>query len=549
MTLPDANLTFLGKLHPAIYHVLYQIVQQGIGTTTPEPQPSYNPYLTDPRTAKGNTYTRDFPTLNHLLDHKEEGFQQRTKKTKQTKRNHVLPRQPSPQTDSTDDEKENQTTLNTRFEYMTPRALSDPNIPDSFHVFWNLKAKDAQKRTRFPAPRFSPSIEHAEKELSFPDIAEREFLAYARAYHALAQRTTIGDYVKTRKLKIELKNSMEALQLKGKKDQIQALKTHSPILATHQIEELNSQTITHFFDKARTYTLRNGIEWNSFFAFTIHPQAVGNTIYQKILVSLAAHPTLENLAMKISTYIEHLMKRLIPVQESYSNKLTEFINRHRYQLTAAIPSADYLKLHLETHAATLAYLHPRYHELRNTPTGVSPEDLDRLAKTISLELLYNVLENTEWKAKLQKTYIATKYNNIHDVPKQKLINDLASLLEAEKLTRYTNAAPIAEMAENENDEEEETDSEASAKEGEYPEETQETPPTTPKEHIINQEAKEAGSKTFPCPMCNKRFKEALDALNHIRDIHVSETTPTVGQINQQELPPSWKPPTWQPPPW
>ena len=174
LTLPDANLTFLGKLHPAIYHVLYQIVQQGIGTTTPEPQPSYNPYLTDPRTAKGNTYTRDFPTLNHLLDHKEEGFQQRTKKTKQTKRNHVLPRQPSPQTDSTDDEKENQTTLNTRFEYMTPRALSDPNIPDSFHVFWNLKAKDAQKRTRFPAPRFSPSIEHAEKELSFPDIAERD---------------------------------------------------------------------------------------------------------------------------------------------------------------------------------------------------------------------------------------------------------------------------------------------------------------------------------------------------------------------------------------
>ena len=96
-------------------------------------------------------------------------------------------------------------------QYITPKIINNPNCPESFNTFWNLSAIGYDKRRHFVAPHFGLSVIQAQIDLGMEDLVDKEFCAWALAFEELETRHSIGR-AKTSKLKVGVRNTMEALQ-------------------------------------------------------------------------------------------------------------------------------------------------------------------------------------------------------------------------------------------------------------------------------------------------------------------------------------------------
>ena len=324
----------------------------------------------------------------------------------------------------------------TESDTITPAFLELPETPETFRTYFAMIGRTRTGYPRYAAPHFPPRIRTIEVALDFPGIPERELRAWAGAYDNFADRSAL-DYQATRRLQIKIHNSLVDLQSDGKKDIIAALKTNAPVLATHQVADLTHQTVTEFFEAARTYCLVSGIEWTDIYHFTISARTVGDEIHRKIQTRLQANPNLRPTAITISTYLEKILLDLLPTQMTYSEKFDIIVAQHKNYLTAAVPSTDYMRQNLDVHAAELQYLHPTYRQAQGTSKGWSTEESAVLCNMIIDTLQERIISDTRWKTELTRLYITSPHQNYHKVPRAEVLNDLTKIIEATTTNIHT----------------------------------------------------------------------------------------------------------------
>ena len=368
-----------------------------------------------------NTLSNTLSTLNTKLEKSRQGD------------NNLSPETSS---DDTDPEKEKPKTKKSLKSTvpdntLTPPELNSPETPEIFRTFFNMKAKTWEGDQRFVAPHYPPTITEIELPLAFTNIPWTELKAWAIAYQNYTQSISLT-YAPQRQLRIKIHNTVSILQQKGKKDIITALRNNSPILATHKISDLTTQTISEFFEACRQYCFRAHIEWVDLANFCISRTTVGDEIYKRIQTRLGANPKLKEIASQISTFLEKTISDLMPPQLTYSNKFDMLVTEHKTYLHQAIPTTDHMKHNLEYHATELMYLHPKYQKAQEKGTSTwSTEDSKTLRDSITEALQEEIIMNTPFKAQLAKLYITSTYTDYKYVPRAKILNDLTSIIAAD----------------------------------------------------------------------------------------------------------------------
>ncbi|MCS5595135.1 MAG: hypothetical protein NZ730_11410, partial [Porticoccaceae bacterium] len=374
---------------------------------------------------------------NHMLRHI------RKEKRRSRIRLHSSKNVPPASTSSSDDSpartkkgNRKESDLNT----VIPETLNDPDCPETTKQFFNMKAQTGQGYKRYVAPHFPEAIKNLETDLDFRDIPDREFKAWANTYNKYVERSAM-DYQRDRKIKIQIYNTVTGLQQGGKRDSAAALKNNSPVLATHNMQELTLQSITEFFESGRAYCFQSAIEWTDFFPFCITPRTVGESIYKKVQARLASKPDLTPTATTISTYIEKIILDLLPTQANYSDRVEEIVALHQSHLTAANPSADYTKQNIQGHGSELQYLHSTYLQAIGQRGEWTKEESARLVNIINDQLQNKIINDTKWKTALKKMYV-TRGKNYDQIPRQEVLNDLGKVIEAENDDQHQAAATM-----------------------------------------------------------------------------------------------------------
>ena len=443
---PLQGATFLAELDQNIYSALLHAMYQQSDSAVP--QPSSNPYINQPQLLVCRTCPGLFPTLGQLQEHEKIHNPTSGKKTRsrtKSKTRHSSRHPSNSSTSASESDTEDNEGLN-ESQYMTPEIILDPTCPDIFLTYWHLSARGYDKRRHFASPHFTESVRQAEVDLAFDNIPEREFLAWARAYSELSTRSALGR-IQTAKLKIGVRNTLEALQARGRREVITTIRMNAPVLTPQRISELNSQAVTQYFHELRVYVLQSAVQWDSFYAFTINQRTIGEAIFSQLNISLGAHPTLKDFSTRVSTYIESLVLRLVPAQESYWLRHDDIVHQHISQLTSTIPTAEFLKINLDAHAAQLAFLHPFVKKIKNSPTGGTQDQIRTMNESISLGLLHKILQSTPYATQLSMIYIGqTTFKTLTDVPKATLIQDLDQIILTEREKQITSAATVRTRA-------------------------------------------------------------------------------------------------------
>ncbi|MCS5584273.1 MAG: hypothetical protein NZ777_12240, partial [Pseudomonadales bacterium] len=310
---------------------------------------------------------------------------------------------------------------------IVPAIIDDPETQESTKAFFNMKASTGNGYKRYVAPHFPARIRDLETDLDFQDIPEREFKAWATTYNNFVNRSAL-DYQAGRKLNIQIYNTLASLQQGGKRDSMQALKINSPVLSTHNVQDLTLQSVTEFFEAGRAYCFASAIEWTDYFHFCISARTVGEDIFRRLQIKLASKPNLKPTAITISTYIEKIILDLLPAQASYPDKFDQIVNTHQSHLTAANPSAEYTKQNIAMHAAELQYLHSIYQQAQGSGAGWTKEESATLIHTIINDLQDRIIESTKWKTILKTMYV-TRGTDYRQIPRQEVLNDLAKIIE------------------------------------------------------------------------------------------------------------------------
>ena len=410
-----------------------------IQVSDPPQRAEFNPYQTQTQYFECRWCPALFSTYQQLITHESDEHTPTPKlSTKKSKRKHRISTTgySSSSTDSSTDSSSSTSSPdpNNRQHslYVTPSIILEEGCPDKYHVFWNLRATD--KKKCFVAPHFTRSIEPAEVTLGFPNIAQKEFLCWAKAYTDLSARHSVGRIENT-KLKLGVRNTLQYLQEKGRRQIIEVIRLNAPVLPQQRLTELTTQGVTQFFSELRCYTLQSAIEWSSFFTFTFTSRTVGDEVYNKVLTSLAAHPSLKSFSMQLSSYIEFLVLRLVPTQEQFCLKFEDYLHTHVARLSSAYPSAEFLKINLDVHSQELSFIHPYCgaQKFLTDGVGVSSDKQKLISEVISYDLLHQILHKTSYASKLSMIYIGRdSFQNITEVPKSQIIHDLSQMITTEQ---------------------------------------------------------------------------------------------------------------------
>ena len=87
---------------------------------------------------------------------------------------------------------------------------------------------------------------------------------------------------------------------------------------------------------------------------------------------------------------------ILPVQIPYSQRRAEIVAMHMTQLNSAVPSVEFTRQYLDSHAIELKFLHVS----ANAATPLTQEEELRLQTTIAEELLHEILAGTAFFSRL-----------------------------------------------------------------------------------------------------------------------------------------------------
>ena len=304
--------------------------------------------------------------------------------------------------------------------------------------------------TRYIAPRFPESILAIEDLVAFKNMATKEFNCWFKAYLTVTTSKQLGSYRTYAQHNIGLENSYISLMIQGQKDKIVTLKANSPALKTTKISELNEHLVATWFHNQRVYCLQSRIEWTSWYNLCFTEQTAGREIFERVNSRLASYPTAMETLKTVSSFIEHIVTSLLPIQVPYAQRRQEIINMHTAQLNSAVPTVDFTRQHIDSHAMELKFLHPT----ANSATPLTPEEEARLQTNIIDELLHEILAGTPFNSRLHQLYLPNpQYQDIRKVPKAKILEDLARIISTDRATGQnlavstmqtsTHRAPIA----------------------------------------------------------------------------------------------------------
>ena len=285
--------------------------------------------------------------------------------------------------------------------------------------------------TRFIAPRFPESILAIEDMVAYKNVATKEFQKWLKAYQQITTSKKLGSYRTYQAHNIGIENSYNALMIAGQKDKIITLKANAPTLYPTKISELNEHLVTSFFHNQRIYCLESRIEWSSWYDLCFSEKTIGREISERVHSRLTSYPTAYETLKTISSFIEHIVTSLLPVQVPYSQRRIEIINMHTSQLNSAVPTVDFTRQHLDSHAMELRFLHPA----ANSTVALSAEQEARLQNNILEELLHEILAGTPFFGRLNQLYLPNpQYQDIRRVPKAKILEDLARIIATDRTT-------------------------------------------------------------------------------------------------------------------
>ena len=283
--------------------------------------------------------------------------------------------------------------------------------------------------TRYIAPRFPESVLAIEEMVAYRNIATKEFQKWFKAYQQITTAKKLGSYRTYAGHNIGLENSYTALMIAGQKDKIFTLKNNAPTLYPTRIAELNEHLVTAFFHNQRIYCMESRIEWSSWFEICFSEKTIGREIFDRVQARLTGYPSVIETLKTISSFIEHIVLSLLPVQVPYAQRRTEILNIHIAQLNSSVPSVDFTRQHIDQHGQELRFLHPA----ANAATSLSTEQESRLQENIVDELLHEILAGTSFFGRLNQLYLPNpQYQDIRKVPKAKILEDLARLIAADR---------------------------------------------------------------------------------------------------------------------
>ena len=267
------------------------------------------------------------------------------------------------------------------------------------------------------------------EEVNFPDILSREFISYAQAYDNILQQYNYSSEVTISQYKVGVTNSVQDLSLTGQTRILESLKKKAPKVQTKTLNKVSEAELTHFFFEARTYMLTNSIPWDSFSDYFITPTILGKEIYGKVTNTLKGYPTHKQLIKNFTCFIEHIMLRLLPAQESYNDAEARIIEEHKAHLLGPSPNIDHTRTMLQSDSRDLVTKSPYYKQVQNE---IPDESKRMMIENESTNLLHKIIAHTLYDAEIHKLLIGSEYyKEITDIPNNVLLDYIQSLIVAE----------------------------------------------------------------------------------------------------------------------
>ena len=317
-----------------------------------------------------------------------------------------------------------------------PPILEKPDCPKLYKTFWSLKAFPRQltavkgntsEGDKFVAPKYPVKMLEVANHINLPNLLASEFESYAKVYQAIVnERNYCSVDNKGSDVHISIINEASVLALLGKGKILDDLKKNSPTLREQRLDQLTEAELQSFFFQARTYLLNNAAPYWSFPDYFLSTKTLGADIFNKVTEILLGYPTYKSTLRQFSSFIEHSIRQILPIQESYTNSEERIIENHRSYLLAPLPSADHTKISLQADAQELLIKSPYYKQNQSTITEEFKRKLIEMEKS---NLLYKIISNTHYEKDLIQLLIANdNYPSLDKVPYGVIVTNLENLI-------------------------------------------------------------------------------------------------------------------------
>ena len=327
-------------------------------------------------------------------------------------------------------------------EVYTPPILKQSDCPEPYKVFWSLKAFPRQLVSikgkvgastgsavgeRFVAPRYPMKMMEVANHINMPGLLATEFEAYAKVYQAIVnERKYWSVDHKDGDVHISIINDASVLARLAKGKILDDLKRNAPMLREQRLDQLTEAELQSFFFQARNYLLDNSAPYWSFSDYFLNQRTFGSDVYNKVTEILLGFPTYKATLRQFSSFIEHSIRQILPIQESYTDSEERIVQNHRSHLLAPVPSADHTKISLQADAQELLIKSPYY---KQNHTSITEEFKRKLIEMEKANLLFKVISNTHYEKDLIQLLIANdKYPSLDKVPCNVVITNLENLI-------------------------------------------------------------------------------------------------------------------------
>ena len=337
-----------------------------------------------------------------------------------------------------------------------PPILTQSSCPKYYQDFWSLKAtprqiaKGKSPKAKHVAPRFPKKMQSVALQINFPHLLSHEFESYAKAYQAICEEKHVLSVENTDSVvQLSIINDASVLANRGLGKVLEDLRKNSPRLREQKLENLSEATLQSFFFQARTYMLSNSIPYWSFSDYFLNPRNLGDDIFNKVMEILLGYPSYKSTLKQFSCFIEQSIRKILPLQESYTDFEERVIDTHRSFLLSSTPSVDHTKISLQNDAQEAVIKSPYFRQHQST---ISEELKRHLIEAEKSNLLYKIVSNTVFEKELIQLLIANdRYASLDIVPYPILISNLENLIlvsqKTESLT-LINSATATKSSEN-----------------------------------------------------------------------------------------------------
>lgn len=318
----------------------------------------------------------------------------------------------------------------------TPKILDEFDCPSSYKTFWKLRNVERQltrnepPAERWVAPKFPLSLLSMETHVNYPGLLEQEFINYAKAYATLVKQNSWASVEGTGFYKVGVLNDASNLTVLGKGRILEDLRKQAPQLEDKNLSTLTESTLQTFFNQSRIYALTSSIPYDSWGEYFLTNQALGPEILSKVKDALAGFPTYKAVLRTLSTFIERIIVTLLPAQESFNDTEQRMLDQHRSHLLGPTPNIDYTRTKLQSDSRELVTKSPHFKQIQS---HISDAEKRLLVEGMKVNLLFKVISNTSFEAKLHKLLIASdKYRQIESVPYNELLDNIQNLIIADR---------------------------------------------------------------------------------------------------------------------